>query len=208
MKNPDLITEIAQWLGSGSINIFGRPFAGKDTQGKILADLFGGDLLGGGEILRGSEMPDHIKAHMRTGKLIPTDDYISIVLPYLSKEEFTGRPLILSSVGRWHGEEAGVIGATSDSGHQTKAVIYLDLDESKVIERWKSLADNNDRGTRHDDTLEILNTRLAEYREKTLPVIEHYRGMGLLIEIDGDQSPEQVTNVILQKLASLASTSP
>lgn len=96
-------SQLKAWLGSGSINIFGRPFAGKDTQGKKLAALFDATLLGGGDILRGSTMPERIKALMRTGELIPTDDYISIVLPYLSQPALAGKPLILSSVGRWHG---------------------------------------------------------------------------------------------------------
>ena len=93
------------WLGTGSINLFGRPFAGKDTQGTRLADLFDGVLLGGGDILRGATMPDHIKAGMKTGKLIPTKDYIAIVLPKLMDESLHGKPLILSSVGRWNGEQ-------------------------------------------------------------------------------------------------------
>lgn len=201
-------TKLRNWLGDGSINIFGRPFAGKDTQGKLLADLFHGTLLGGGEILRGSSVPDHIKAAMKTGKLIPTKDYIDIVLPFLARADLAGRPLILSSVGRWHGEEAGVIEATAEAGHPLRAVIYLDLDEATVRARWHALEDRNDRGIRHDDTLEILEIRLAEFREKTLPVIETYRDLGLLIEIDGSQPPAVVHDAILTALANRASTSP
>lgn len=201
------VQKIETWLGSGSIDIFGRPFAGKDTQGALLADLFNGELLGGGQILRNSVIPDHVKDHMRSGKLIPTEEYIAIVLPYLSKPEFDGKPLILSSVGRWYGEEKGVLGAAHDSQHELKAIIYLNLSEEEVMKRWARLEHNNDRGTRHDDTEEVLKTRLTEFREKTLPVIESYRTLGLLIEIDGNQSTEAVTKDILRELASRASAS-
>ena len=198
---------VRQWLGSGSINIFGRPFAGKDTQGRILAELFNGSLLGGGDILRGSTIPDHIKALMHAGTLIPSEDYVNIVLPYLSKPAFQHHPLILSSVGRWKGEEEGVIEATRESGHELKAVVYLNLDEEKVISRWHALKDLNDRGERHDDTLEVLEIRLKEFREKTVPVIEKYRELGLLIEIDGDQPLDVVTNSVLRELTNRASAS-
>lgn len=205
MTTEEKITAIKKWLGTGSINIFGRPFAGKDTQGRILAELFGANLLGGGDILRGSEIPERTKEIMRLGKLIPTDDYISIVLPFLSKDEFSNQPLILSSVGRWVGEEEGVLEATKAAGHDIKAVIYLDLPGEAVHKRWSALHKRMDRGERHDDTPEILEIRLAEFKQKTLPVLEAYGKKDLLIEIDGRKSPEDVTEAIIEALASRAS---
>ena len=197
-------SQLKAWLGSGSINIFGRPFAGKDTQGEKLAKLFDAALLGGGDILRGSEISERVKAIMRAGELIPTDDYISIVLPYLSQPSLAGQPLILSSVGRWHGEEAGVMEVTDAAGHPVKAVIYLSLNEANVRERWRRSHATNDRGARHDDTEEVLEIRLREYREKTLPVIEYYRSLGLLIEIDGSKSPDEVHSLIIDALVARA----
>src|ERR1700741_1102728 len=96
------IQTIKKWLGTGSINVFGLPFAGKDTHSQELAVQLDGKILGGGEILRNSIIPDHVRELIDEGHLAPTEDYIRIVLPYLSKEEFADKPLILSSVGRWH----------------------------------------------------------------------------------------------------------
>lgn len=201
------VQKIRDWLGSGSINIFGRPFAGKDTQGALLAELFNGVPLSSGDILRKSVIPEHVKTVMHAGLLIPSADFVSIVLPYLSHHDFKHRPLILSSVGRWKGEEDGVIQATNESGHPIKAVVYLALDEDLVHERWHH-RDTSIRGDRHDDNIEVLDQRLKEYREKTLPVLESYRQKGLLIEIDGNQSVEEVNRQILGELASRASASP
>jgi len=191
---------IKAWLGSGTINIFGRPFAGKDTQGAKLAATFEGSLLGGGDILRNSTIPDYVDAILRRGELIPSDDYVDIVLPYLSKPEFADRPLILSSVGRWIGEEKGVLAATEAANHPLKAVVYLELSEATVIDRWKSLQSHDDRGGRYDDTEEVLTKRLEEYRNKTIPVIEEYEMMGLLIRIDGESDPVTVYDSILGAL--------
>lgn len=203
MTQSDEILKIKGWLGAGSINIFGRPFAGKDTQGRLLAEEFNGTLLGGGDILRASTLPNHVEEAMKAGQLIPTEEYIQIVLPFLSKQEHSNRPLILSSVGRWSGEENGVIEATNASGHPLKIVIYLDLDEKHVRERWENLHATNDRGLRHDDTAEVLEARLSEYRNKTLPVLQHYRNLGLLLTIDGKQTPSMVHEEILRKLSAL-----
>lgn len=195
---------IRNWLGTGSINIFGRPFAGKDTQGKFLAKTFGGVLLGGGDILRNSQIPIHVDAALKRGDLVPTDDYVNIVLPYLAREEFTDQPLILSSVGRWIGEEQGVIEALRESSHELKAVIYLDLPETVVLERWQALEHHDNRGGRHDDTEEVLEKRLGEYRTKTLPVLDEYEKLGLLIKIDGNQPPDKVSQDIIEALAGRA----
>src|SRR5665213_2557950 len=105
MDDSDKIDKVKSWLGSGSINIFGPPFAGKDTQGTRLSKELDAVLLSGGAILRGSNMPNHVKDLMRTGQLIPTNDYFDLVLPYLKQDKFVDKPLVLSSVGRWHGEE-------------------------------------------------------------------------------------------------------
>lgn len=204
MEKHEDIPTIQSWLGNGSINLFGRPFAGKDSQGRILAGLFGGNILGGGDILRGSIIPEHTKQIMRSGQLIPSEDYVSIVLPYLSKKEFSGAPLILSSVGRWHGEESGVIDALEASGHPLKAVVYLAIEEEDVIERWRDYESRKDRSVRHDDSEEILETRFEEFRDKTLQVIEYYRERNMLIEIAGTGSRDDVNNEIIAQLAVFA----
>ncbi|MFZ2544914.1 MAG: nucleoside monophosphate kinase [Candidatus Saccharimonadales bacterium] len=207
MTNSTTIDTITQWLGSGSINLFGLPFAGKDTQAELLVSSLGGVRLSGGEILRNSNIPPHVKAAMDAGDLAPTQEYINIVLPYLSRKDFKGKPLILSSVGRWHGEENGVLQATEKSGHPTKAVIFLTIDENTLRYRWKIAQDSGDRGERADDAEHILDNRLSEFIDKTLPVIDHYRNLGLLIEIDASGDVQSVYEQILLALENRASGS-
>lgn len=204
----DTISSTKQWLGSGSINLFGLPYAGKDTQGHLLAAEFGGQLLGGGEILRNSTITPVGKAAMEAGELFPTQEYIDTVLPYLSKEEFAGKPLILSSVGRWHGEEDGVMQAAEQSGHPIKAVVYLNMSEDTLYERWEVAHLAGGRDERADDAKEKLEVRLAEFKEKTLPVLEYYREKDLLIEVDANQHVISVTRAIIDALASRASKEP
>ncbi len=195
---------ITQWLGTGAINIFGLPFAGKDTHGHRLAELFGASIMGGGDILRNSVIPPRVKEIIDSGRLAPTDDYVRIVLPYLSREEFAGRPLVLSSVGRWHGEEPGVIEAAAAANHPLKAVLFLSVSEAVAHERFVTSREDETRGERADDAEHILATRFAEFRDKTLPVIEFYREKGMLIEVDGNPPKDEVHQTILRGLLRLA----
>ncbi len=203
MYDTKKIAAIKNWLGAGTINIFGRPFAGKDYQGHEFSQLLDGTLIGGGEILRGSVIPERIKDYVRSGQLIPSDDYAEIVLPFLKQDKLAGRPLILSSVGRWHGEEPGVIQALKQSGHPLRAVIYLNISNNESHVRWLGRQINNDRLNRHDDTEEILKTRFQEFQDKTMPVIEYYKDLGMLIEIDGKKTRIEVTTDIINALEEM-----
>lgn len=206
MYDTEKIDAIKKWLGAGTINIFGRPFSGKDAQGQRLVEKFGGNLVGGGEILRNSNIPEHIKEYSRKGRLIPINDYINIVLPYLSQTNFSDKPLFLSSVGRWHGEEDGVVQALDKSNHPLKAVIYLNISNNESHCRWLAREINNDRSNRQDDTEATLNVRFTEFQEKTIPVLNYYRDLGLLVEIDGKGPRDEVTSSIISALHKKAAS--
>lgn len=194
------IIQIKKWLGSGSINIFGLPFSGKDTHGKEIAAMLGAPLIGGGDILRSELVPQHVTDAINSGSLAPTDEYRQIVLPFLSQEKYNNIPLILSSVGRWIGEEKSVLAAAKDAGHPIMYVILLNISNDVVWDRWK-----DNKRQRHDDNAEhILEKRFSEFEEKTLPVIENYRKMGLLLEIDGIPDKEKVTEDIINRLYEVA----
>ena len=198
------IQTIKTWLGSGSINIFGRPFAGKDTQGQALADYFGGVMLSGGDILRHSMSNPKVQEIMAAGAIIPSDLFEEIVVPFFSHQDLNGKPLILSEVGRVSGEDQVIMKVAEATNHPEKAVLYLDLSEDAVWQRFEQSQVSHDRGDRADDNKAVLQKRLDQYREKVLPVIEFYRQQGLLIEIDGTLPREEVTDAILEALAARA----
>lgn len=206
MEHQNKITLIKQWLGSGSLNVFGMPFAGKDTHCRELATFFDAKIIGGGDVMREQESA-HIRAHVDQGSLAPTDEYMRIMAPYFSRKEFAGKPIILSSVGRWHGEEAGVLEATAAAGHPVRAVILLDIDKQEVFRRWRYSQTSGDRGQRKDDqTQEILENRIKEFATKTVPVIKFYQDQGMLIRVNGMRGRDIVLGDILDQLARFAQT--
>ena len=199
------IAVIKKWLGTGSINIFGLPMSGKDTQGIRLAEVLGAKFLSSGMIIRAMEAETHQKLSDK-GALIPTNIFYEWVLPYFERSDLLEYPLVLSSIGRWYGEETAVMTAAAGAGHEIKAVILLNISERDVEGRWQAAKALNDRGERADDkNIETFRTRLEEFRTKTLPVLQHYKDLELLVNVNGDQVREAVFNEIVEKLYALAS---
>ncbi len=201
---------IKNWLRTGSINIFGLPMSGKDTVGVRLAEALGARFLSSGMIIRAME--EETKNQMTgNGELIPTDLFCEWILPYFAREDLKNNALILSSVGRWAGEENEVMSSADAAGHKIKAAIVLDVSEDDVKNRWQivnSLGDEA-RTVRDDDkTMETFEVRIKEFNEKTRPVLEHYENLGLLIHIDGSKDRESVYEAMVGALYNFAVTHP
>lgn len=198
------ITAIKNWLGTGSINIFGLPMSGKDTQGIKLAEALKGKFLSSGIIIRAMEKETHQNLS-GNGNLIPTNLFYEWVLPYFERRDLFQYPLILSSIGRWSGEEDEVMSVASGAGHPIKATIILDVSEADVERRFENAKALNDRGERFDDKdMEIFKNRIKEFNEKTIPVLNHYNNLGLLIRVKGDDTREEVFNNMIEKLYTFA----
>ena len=194
------IQKIKEWLGTGSINIFGLPMSGKDTQGVRLAEALEAKFLSSGMIIRAMEAETNQNLS-GGGALIPTDVFYEWVLPYFERRDLFQYPLILSSIGRWFGEEGQVMSVAAGAGHEIMAVIVLNVSEEDVLKRFETAKTLDDRGERADDKdVETFKNRLKEFREKTIPVLQHYRELGLLVEVNGDQSKDAVFAEIVEKL--------
>lgn len=194
------IARIKEWLGTGSINIFGLPMSGKDTQGIRLAEMLGAKFLSSGMIIRAAEAETH-RDLTSNGKLVPTDLFYDLVLPYFGRSDLADFPLILSSIGRWYGEETSVIEMASATDHPIKAAVLLNISEADVMDRFETAKILNDRGDRNDDKeTGVFYTRIQEFTEKTLPVLQHYKELGLLIEVRGDQTRDEVFLAMIDAL--------
>lgn len=196
----DKLAKIKAWLGTGSLNVFGLPMSGKDTVGERLAKDLGAKFLSSGIIIRAFEAEQN-QNMTGSGQLIPTNTFYDIILPYFSREEMKDDSLILSSVGRWAGEEDKIMEAAKNGGHEIKAVVLLDLTEADVKNRFEAAKELNDRGERADDaSIEIFETRIREFNEKTVPVLNHYDELRLLIRVPADGSRDEVYSSVVDKL--------
>lgn len=202
------IDKIKSWLGSGSINIFGLPFSGKDTQAERLAKLLDGKIVSSGAVLRSQKDDPDLQASLAAGNIVPSSIFEKIVVPYLEQDQFDSKPLILSSVGRKHGEEDGVRKVLEKTNHPLKAVVFLSLDELTARKRLEASFELADRGERADDSREAIENRFHQFEEMTMPVIDYYRHKGLLVEVDGEPSRDEVTKLLFEALANFIEKNP
>ncbi|MDO4978770.1 MAG: nucleoside monophosphate kinase [Candidatus Saccharibacteria bacterium] len=204
----DKIDFLKIWLRSGSINIFGLPMSGKDTIGIRLATDLEGEFLSSGDIIRRYESENNVDL-TSDGSLAPTDTFYQVVLPYFSHPNLSEKPLVLSSIGRWSGEENEVMKFANAGNHPIRAVVNLEVPEVVVRNRWQAAQRLNDRGRRADDmSPEIFERRINEFNEKTLPVLKHYEELNLLANVDANATRDEVYANVIDALFEFATNHP
>ena len=77
------------------------------------------------------------------------------------------------------------------------AVVNLAVPDAELVARLLGRAQKEGRA---DDNEETIKNRLNTYNAKTLPLIDYYKKHGILKEIDGLGSMEQITSLIIQAL--------
>ena len=204
------IAKIKDWLGTGSIDIFGLPMSGKDTVGIKLAEMLGARFLSSGMIIRAMEKETD-KHYTDGGSLAPTDIFYEWVLPYFGREDLANTALILSSVGRWEGEEDKVMEAARDAGHPIKAAVLLNVSEADIEERWKTVRETGLRESQmpvskrvDDQEHDVFKKRIDEFNKKTMPVLRHYQDLGMLIPVRADMTREEVLDATIDALYDFA----
>lgn len=174
--------------------VIGIQGSGKSTQGNLLSEKLGIPYLSSGHIFREmakekTPLGRYIKETMNAGYLIPDDKTLEIVQEYLGRSEYD-KGYILDGFPRTVPQAEKFVNGIS-------AVFYLKVPDKEAL--WR-LAGRDDEGVREDNTLKAIMKRINLFHEKTEPVIDYYRAKGILHEIDGERSIEEINKNILEKL--------
>ncbi|MDO4271618.1 MAG: nucleoside monophosphate kinase [Candidatus Saccharibacteria bacterium] len=197
---------IRNWLGTGSINIFGIQFSGKDTLGVPLADKLGAEFVSSGDIARAAaeqhtdESVQQAAAQTSSGDLMPTNEFCQLIVPFLKDSRLDDKPLVLGSVGRWIGEEDTIMQALDAGGHQLKAVLVINIPEAEVWRRWEEVKNTRNGGRADDVDRDKVQRRLDEFYTKTEPVIAKYRELGYVVDIDATGTIPETFEQTVDKL--------
>lgn len=173
--------------------LIGIQGAGKSTQGNILMEKLSVPYLSSGHIFREmakekTPLGRYMKETVNSGALVPDDKTISIVEEYLSKPEYS-KGYVLDGFPR-------TIPQAKLFSNGVDKVIYLRVSDREAL--WR-ISGRND--IREDETLQAIRKRIESFHTHTEPVIQYYREKGLLVEVDGEQSIEEITNEILKQLS-------
>ncbi len=167
----------------------GPPGAGKGTQVEIISSRYNipkivmGDILRS-EVSKGTELGKIVKQYMEKGELVPDDIILRIIGKYIEGLD----SFILDGFPRTLNQAKGLETIT-----EIDRVVYIEVPDDEVKRRLLA------RG-RMDDRPEVIENRLRVYREQTQPLIDYYREKGILVEVDGVGTIDEVTERIEKAL--------
>jgi adenylate kinase len=188
------------------IVFYGPEGSGKGTQAKLLAEAMHLPILTSGDLVRDAAANDKgiigevCRQALQEGKYV-ADSEMFVLWKWRLKEEDAKGGWIMDGFPR-NVEQAKFLADKIDKyGYKVEKVIYLNLSETESIARLARRARPLHPGSiETGDTPERIKTRLAIYKESEKDVLDFYRSQGALIEINADQTIEQVHADIMQKI--------
>jgi adenylate kinase len=212
--------------------LLGPPGSGKGTQGERLQEDFRLPYYATGDILRaavkeGTEVGKQAEEYMDRGDLVPDEVIIGVIAERLQGEE-AADGFILDGFPRTVPQAEALDEKMSELRRVITGVLLIEVSEEEILRRLggrRTCEENpshiyhvefdppKQEGvcdidgatliTRDDDRPEVIKNRLAQYREKTEPLVDYYVERGILNRVDGKQSPDEVEERIHGIIATL-----
>ena len=197
-----------------NIVLLGAPGAGKGTQAQKLVEEFGVAHISTGDLLRaavkaGTKLGVKAKEYMDAGQLVPDKLVVDLVKERLAADD-AKKGFILDGFPRNTAQAVTLDSALADMGLSLDAALLVDVKAEVIVERLSSRRTCRDCGytapagvdvcpscggemyQRDDDKPETIQNRLNVYESQTAPLVEYYKGKGLLKAVDGDRPVDDV----------------
>jgi adenylate kinase len=200
--------------------LLGPPGSGKGTQAKRLVEALGTPHVSSGDLFRHhlgeeTELGLMAKSYMENGELVPDDVTVKMVVERISQPDCEDG-VVLDGFPRTLTQAEALEEALDDLGLQVTLVPLIKVSDEEVIRRLTARRVCEDCGAvynlvfsppeeegicdecggdlfqRDDDNPETVQHRLYTYYKETSPLIGYYFARDLLVEIDGEQSVEDV----------------
>ena len=206
-----------------NIVLLGAPGAGKGTQAQKLVEEFGVAHISTGDLLRaavkaGTKLGVKAKEYMDAGQLVPDKLVVDLVKERLAADD-AKKGFILDGFPRNTAQAVTLDSALADMGLSLDAALLVDVKAEVIVERLSSRRTCRDCGytapagvdvcpscggemyQRDDDMPETIQNRLNVYESQTAPLVEYYKGKGLLKAVDGDRPVDDVYADVKELLA-------
>ena len=207
------------------IVVLGPPGVGKGTQAKILCERTGLAHISSGDLFRENlknqtELGMLAQTYMTRGELVPDDVTIAMIKDRLQRPDCeTGA--ILDGFPRTPAQAEALESMLHGFDGQVDFVPFITADEDVLVDRLSARLTCREKGhtfnaktnppkddmkcdydgsqlyQRDDDKAETVKRRIDVYLEQTSPLINYYRDHGKLVEINGMQPIDRVTDDLL-----------
>jgi len=209
-----------------NIVLLGPPGAGKGTQAEIISEKLGLIHVSSGNLFReninnSTELGKLAQGFINRGELVPDDVTIAMVKSRLEQSDNI-RGALLDGFPRTPAQAKALEEMLLGMEAEIASAPYIAVPEKDLIDRlsgrwtcraeghvYHSLynpprqagvcdADGSELYQRDDDKPETVANRIQVFNQQTEPLIDYYRKLGLLVEIDGTQPIEKVTTDLLR----------
>jgi adenylate kinase len=210
------------------IVLLGPPGVGKGTQAKVLAETTKLAHISSGDLFRENiknqtDLGKLAKSFIDKGELVPDDVTISMIKDRLTRADCEAGA-ILDGFPRTPAQADALEKMLAGFNSHVNYVPFISASEEILVERasgrWTCRAqghvyhqkfnppknagtcdvDGSELYQRDDDKVETVANRIKVYFQQTMPLVEYYRKSGKLVQIDGAQAVEQVTDNLLSAL--------
>ena len=203
--------------------LFGPPGAGKGTQAQLLRDRLNVTHISSGDLFRhhlgqGTPLGLRAKEYMNKGELVPDEVTIDIILDkVMSIPDNEG--FILDGFPRNPNQAQVLEKKLSDESRNLDKVVHIDVSKPELLRRLggryicracqapHSMGEGKkcdqcggELYQRDDDAPAAVKKRLEVYNEETTPVLGFYRERGVLVDISGDNTVDEVNKQVLAAL--------
>ncbi len=154
-------------------------------------EKFGYVHLSAGDLLRaeresGSTLADMINTYIREGKIVPADVTVRLLRSAMEQsgnQKFLidGFPRDVQNLECWQSQMNSLV--------EIQFLLFLDCPEAVMLDR---LLERGKTSGRSDDNVESIRKRFLTYEQSTRPIIEHFRNIGKIREVDAHRPIEEV----------------
>jgi adenylate kinase len=189
--------------------LFGPPGAGKGTQSEKIIQRYNLTHISTGDLFRkhmgeGTELGLEAQRYMDHGKLVPDEVVINMVDDKIQSTSDTSG-FIFDGFPRTVPQAEALDDLLKSSEESISVMISLDVPEDELKQRLRNRAKVSGRADDQDDSK--IQTRIEEYRQKTVPVASYYNSQDKLVMVNGVGSIDEIfTNIckVLDPLTQLA----
>jgi adenylate kinase len=184
--------------------LLGAPGSGKGTLGTRLAEHYGVEHVSSGDLLRrhvrdATPLGVEVNRYVAAGELVP-DELVLAVMGEAVRHAAGRGGYILDGFPRTLSQAERAYEASIPAGTTADAVLYLAVPDDIARERMTGRAVE---GRADDRDPDVIVRRLAVFHAQTEPLLEFYNGRGILVEVDGSGSPDDVAAASTEALAKL-----